>query len=228
MINIDQKRHEYAYDFVTTIPNFLLAKSCDKINTGMSDLINLRKVDLVDHTEQGTVSELDYGGAYKHHIFKGNDIRAHFPILEGIYYAILPLVSLVTLQPVVLSPYPDSDINIKSYPPGGGTIGWHKDTNGITVLLYTTTNTEGPLIVEIERDHPNKPSTIETKEIYAEKGMLLLMQGRKVKHMSAPTSLETKSVVVFNFYVGGKHGDTWRPSGFDDLVYKGVPTGNNS
>jgi len=159
------------------------------------------------------------GGDYLHHIFKGNDIREHFPELVGAYHALLPLVSIVTCSKTLISPYPESDINIKAYPKGGGTIGGHYDTNAITVLIYLTTNSEAPLELEIPKSHPSKDiDWIENENIYASSGSMLLMKGREVWHRSKPTEKEEKFVVIFNYYV---EGDTWRPDKFDAFVYNG-------
>jgi len=67
-------------------------------------------------------------------------------------------VKLISCTDAVISPYVQSDINSKAYPPGGGTVGLHYDTNGITVLLFLTTNKEGPLRLNIPRSHPSKKS----------------------------------------------------------------------
>lgn len=141
------------------------------------------------------------------------------PELNAVYHSILPLVSLITLKEAIISPYEQSDINIKAYPAGGGTLGEHYDTNGITVLLFLTTNKEAPLRMKIPRSHPAKGEWIEHKNIYAQQGSLLVMQGREILHDCEPTVTEQKLTVVLNYY---EQGDTWRPKQFDDFVYRGV------
>ncbi|WP_285799872.1 ESPR-type extended signal peptide-containing protein, partial [Escherichia coli] len=42
------------------------------------------------------------------------------------------LISIITCTDTITSPYELSDVNIKAYPPNGGTLGLHYDTNGIT------------------------------------------------------------------------------------------------
>jgi hypothetical protein len=126
---------------------------------------------------------------------------------------------LVTNTDTIVSPYEQSEINIKAYPPGGGTLGEHYDTNGITVLLFLTTNKEAPLRMQIPRFHPNKGKWIENKSIYANQGSLLVMKGREILHDCEPTVYEQKLTVVLNYY---EEGDTWRPEQFDNSVYNGI------
>ena len=119
----------------------------------------------------------------------------------------------------MVSPYPASDVNIKAYPPGGGTLGLHYDTNGITCLLFLTTNQEAPLRFSVERSHPSKKEPwLEHGRIHARKGALLLMQGRKVLHDCEPTVSEQKLSVVYNYY---ERHDTYRHADFDNFVYYG-------
>lgn len=111
-------------------------------------------------------------------------------------------------------------MNIKVYPPGGGTLGEHYDTNGVTVLLFLTTKREAPLRMQIPRAHPSKGTWTERRSIHATAGSLLIMKGREVLHDCEPTVNERKMTVVLNYYV---RGDTWRHDSFDRFVYDGVP-----
>lgn len=220
MLDLDRHRREYTYDLVTVLNGILPNVVCNTLVARIDSIISEKRIQLVDHFGKGTIRELDAGGRYLHHIFKGPDIRLHLPELEAAYHTLVPLVSAVTMQDVIVSPYPDSDINIKAYPSGGGTIGRHLDTNGITALLYLTTNSEGALMLDLERNHPSRDvPDMETRSIYATGGSLLLMQGRKVWHHCEPLVSERKIVAVFNYYV---NGDVWRPGHFDSLVYDGV------
>jgi hypothetical protein len=220
MFNVDLHRQQYFTDFVTVIESLVPATLCEEMRKRINDIIDKKLVPLVDHQGLGADNVLDAGGRYLHHIFRGDDIRAHLPELTAVYHAILPIVSMVTLSEAIVSPHKQSDINIKVYPVGGGTLGEHRDTNGITVLLFLTTNKEAPLRMQIERSHPSKKeSWIERKDIYAKEGALLIMQGREVLHDCEPTVTEQKISVVLNYY---KKGDTWRPKEFDDFVYHGI------
>lgn len=219
MIDINKHRYEYFYNYLTVIRNLIPESVCDRLAGKVNDTIKSGKIDLVNHENLGTDAVSDLGGKYLHHIFKGPDIREHVPELECIYHAILPIIQSITCADVVVSPYPLSDINIKAYPAGGGALGLHYDTNGITVLLYLTSNKEAPLRAQLNRAHPSKKEPwIEYKELYAEKGSLLVMQGRKVLHDSEPTVSEQKLSVVYNFY---EKNDTYRHEDFDDFVYYG-------
>lgn len=217
----DLARHagEYQYDYVTVIDGIMSDEMCDALRTRINGIIARGEVRLVDHGGLGTSAVSDAGGRYLHHIFQGPDVRAHLPELVTLYRAVLPLVSAVTNRDAVLSPHDRSDINIKVYPPGGGTLGEHFDTNGITVLLFLTTNEEAPLRMQIPRSHPSKEPWIERRSIYARAGSLLVMKGREILHDCEPTLTEQKMSVVLNYYV---RGDTWRHEKFDDFVYEGV------
>jgi hypothetical protein len=217
----DLTRHirEYHYDYVTVVDSVMVPSLCDSLRERIERLIGAGQVKLVDHHGRGTDAVSDSGGRYLHHIFEGDDIRLHLPELTAVYHAVLPLVSSITSQDVVLSPYPRSDINIKVYPPGGGTLGEHYDTNGVTVLLFLTTNREAPLRIQIPRSHPSKGKWTERRSIYATAGSLLVMKGREVLHDCEPTIRERKISAVLNYYV---RGDTWRHESFDSFVYDGV------
>lgn len=220
MFDINFHRHNYFYNMGTIIEDLIPEKICDKLQKRINTIIANNGVTLVKHKGLGTDAVSDLGGEYYHHIFKGGDIRENFPEIEAIYHAILPIVSMVTCTDTVISPYPDSDMNIKAYPIGGGTLGLHYDTNGITVLLFLTTNKEAPLRAQIKREHPSKKDPwIEHKNIYAKKGSLLIMQGRKVLHDCEPTITEQKLSVVLNYY---EAHDTYRHEDFDKFVYGGI------
>lgn len=219
MFDINKHRYDYFYNIATVIENLIPADICDNLTDRVNNIIAQGLVDRVKHAGLGTDAVSDMGGVYNHHIFKGPDIRVHLPELNAIYHAIVPMISMITCADAIVSPYPLSDINIKAYPPGGGTLGLHYDTNGITVLLFLTENKEAPLRMQIERKHPEKKEPwIEHKKIYARKGALLVMQGRKTLHDSEPTVTEQKLSVVYNFY---ERHDTYRHEDFDNFVYYG-------
>lgn len=220
MFDINQHRHNYFYNLETVIDGIIPDALCDTLRERANAIIQANKVDLVRHESLGTDAVSDLGGAYNHHIFKGSDIRQHFPELNAVYHSLVPLISLITHTDTVVSPYPASDINIKAYPPGGGTLGLHYDTNGITVLLFLTTNHEAPLRMQVERSHPSKKQPwVEHRKIFAKKGSLLVMQGRKSLHDSEPTVTEQKLSVVHNYY---ERHDTYRHEDFDNFVYYGI------
>lgn len=217
----DLARHarEYQYDYLTTIDEIMSPDMCTSLHARINAIVNDGGVALVSHQGQGTEAMSDAGGRYLHHIFEGHHVRRHLPELMAIYRALLPTVAAVTNQDVVLSPHVRSDVNIKVYPSGGGTLGEHYDTNGITVLLFLTTNREAPLRVQIPRRHPGYGAWIERRRICAKAGSLLVMKGREVLHDCEPTRTEQKVTVVLNYYV---RGDTWRHAAFDDFVYSGI------
>lgn len=220
MFDVNKHQHDYFYNLATVIEDLIPGELCDTLAERVNDVINCNSVDLVRHSSLGTDAVSDLGGEYNHHIFKGSDVREYLPELNAIYHSLVPLISLITHTDAVVSPYPASDINIKAYPPGGGTLGLHYDTNGITVLLFLTSNKEAPLRMQIERSHPGKKhSWTEHRNIYAKKGALLVMQGRKSLHDSESTITEQKLSVVYNYY---ERDDTYRHEDFDNFVYYGI------
>ncbi|MHA6195938.1 hypothetical protein ACX3YG_16385 [Pseudomonas wadenswilerensis] len=223
MFDVNKYRREYFYNLVTVIEEVLPDPLCERLAGRVGKVIEEGGVDLVQHSGRGTDAVSDLGGEYNHHIFKGEDVRQHLPELEAVYHALLPLISMITHTDTVVSPYPASDINIKAYPPGGGTLGQHYDSNGITVLLFLTTNKEAPLRYQVERSHPSKKAPwMEHGKIHARKGALLVMQGRKVLHNCEPTKTEQKLSVVYNYY---ERHDTYRHADFDSFVYYGSKPG---
>ena len=219
MYDLGMHQRNYHHDLYTVIPDVLPAPLCAVLADRARTLIKQGRIHLVNHAGTGTAVDLDRGGKYYHHMLLGEDVRTHMPEIVAVYHALLGQVAAITCGEAVISPHSDSDINIVVYPPSGGTMGAHLDTNGITVLLYLTTNTEGALALEIPRSHPSQAEDrIEEKKIHAEAGSLFVMQGRKVWHVSEPTETEEKMVVVLNYYF---KGDTWRSETFDQFVYAG-------
>jgi len=98
MFNLHEHQCEYHNDMFTIIPNFIPKKLCAKLNVRTSKIILNGDVPLVSHKENGTIKELDGGGIYSHHIFRGSDIRENFPELTGIYHALTNLISSITCQ----------------------------------------------------------------------------------------------------------------------------------
>ncbi|MDQ7994426.1 MAG: hypothetical protein AAGC76_01090 [Luteibacter sp.] len=217
--HLEKHIREYHYDYATMVDGIMCRSQCVELAARIDRLTHSGQIKLVDHEGKGTEAVSDAGGRYLHHIFEGDDVRRYLPELATVYHAMLPLVAAVTSQDAVLSPYPRSDINIKVYPPGGGTLGEHYDTNGITVLLFLTDNREAPLRMQISRAHPSCEPWVERRDIYGRAGSLLLMKGREILHDCEPTIVEQKISVVLNYYV---RGDTWRHQSFDDFVYDGL------
>lgn len=216
---LEEHVREYHYDYATVLDGLMSEAQCEELVRRINHLIAAGKIKLVNHEGKGAAAVSDVGGRYLHHIFEGEDVRRHLPELTAVYRAVLPLVAAVTTQDAVLSPYPRSDINIKVYPPGGGTLGEHYDTNGITVLLFLTSNREAPLRMQVPRSHPSRGKWSEHREIHAKAGSLLVMKGREVLHDCEPTVVEQKISVVLNYYV---RGDTRRHESFDNFVYDGL------
>lgn len=219
-MDIEVHRRNYLYNNWTEVPDFLPSSVVKSLADRTNQCIREKKVALVQHSGLGGPKQYDEGGDYIHYIFRGPDIRSLMPELYGVYVALPHYLSVLTSQEVITSPYPESDISMRVYPPGGGTIGWHKDTNGISVLLYLTTNTEGALVMEIEKEIPPFEKThVVTEKVLARAGSLIALQGRRVRHYVEPMQHETKMSVILNYYV---QGDTWRPENFDKFIYDGV------
>lgn len=219
MFSLETHQRNFHHELNTVVPGVLPEGMCETLAERAQSLIDEGRIHLVNHEGTGGVTELDQGGKYYHHMFLGEDVRQYMPEIVAAYHALKGQIAAITCGNVVLSPHADSDINIVVYPADGGTMGMHLDTNGITVLIYLTTNSEGGLLLKLPHEHPGEPETTYTeKRIFAEAGSLLVMQGRKVWHVSEPTTSEVKMVAVLNYYY---EGDTWRPEHFDQFVYAG-------
>lgn len=179
----------------------------------------------------GMVEEVDAAGLYQRFIHLSSAVRVEsdgaggprypgdqggrcaYSAMEGlglpplsIYYrAWLPLVAAVTGQDVVLSPHRRSAISVVSYHPGGDEMEGHFDTNGISLLLYLTTNPEGG---ETEF-HEGDGRILRVKP---EAGTVMLFQGRRLWHRSCPVFGSPKVSCAMNYYHAG---DTERPVGVD-------------
>ncbi|HEY4145240.1 hypothetical protein [Pinirhizobacter sp.] len=218
--NLSKHARAYQYDYMTVIDNVMPSTLCDVLRCRINKIIEDGKVAWVSHEGKGNADVSDAGGRYLHHIFQGDDVREHLPELTTLYHAVLPLVTAITNQDVVVSPHRRSDVNIKVYPAGGGTLGEHYDSNGITALLFLTSNKEAPLRVQLPRAHPSKQNPwVERRNVYATAGSLLLMKDREVLHDCEPTVTEQKITAVLNFYT---RDDTWRHERFDAFVYEGA------
>ncbi len=91
-------------------------------------------------------------------------------------------------------------------------MGWHLDTNSITVLLYVTTNVGGQTEIRcldgIVRDV--KPVA----------GNLLIMDGTVCEHRSRIVESAEKIVCLLNYY---NEGECHRDSAMDKLAF-GLPS----
>jgi hypothetical protein len=113
MFDLEKHRREYLYDLMTEVKGYIPADLTKQLADRVQKLIDRGEVPLVQHKGLGTEGQLDYGGEYKHYIFKGDDIRRYLPELFGLYHGMRHFISAVASQPVITSPYPDSDVNIK-------------------------------------------------------------------------------------------------------------------
>lgn len=221
MFDVERHRREYHHDLHTVIPEVLPADLCSRLVDRLKGLITDQRIPMVDRERKKRTVDLEFDGRYLHYLADGPRVRRSFPELESVYHLLRIFLVTLTSRDVIVSPHKVSDITINGYPPGGGTLGAHYDTNGITVLIYLTTNTEGPLRLEIEHDDPWRGTSMELsrsavkKEILPVAGSMVVMQGRRVRHDSAPMREEFKAVAIFNYYWTG---DTRRPEGLDDVA----------
>src|SRR5262249_34000202 len=109
-----------------------------------------------------------------------------------------------------------SDMNFLVYDRTGQTIGVHRDTNPLSVVVYLTTGREGATRCRLLKRRCDERARY--VDVFPEEGNVLVMQGRKVLHKGLPVVSETKVVAVWNYYY---KADVWRPNGFDALLYGG-------
>lgn len=149
------------------------------------------------------------GGNLRYEVVGGHDCARLLPEVMAVYHCLPALLSVITEQDVVVSPYPRSAVVAKIYRAAGFGQGWHFDTNGISALLFLTDNSEGATMV-------NPLTGGHTESILPAAGSLIVMRGREVWHRAGYMTKETKVMLPLNFYV---NGDTWRPGDIDDLIY---------
>jgi len=226
-VNLDTQKHqaEFAHQLWTAVDDVVGHELCKEIADRARRLVALHGFRDVDHGGSGSRYQLDGGGRYRFHLADGLVVREHFCELVAIYQVLRYWIGALTLYDVVMSPYRESDVTIQLYPPEGGTIGPHYDTNGITALLYLTSNGEGPLRMWPRNKDPWGDKNTETLageeplEVFPKAGTIVLMEGRRLWHESRPMETEDKVVVLFNYYV---RGDVGRPDGFDSFIYHGL------
>lgn len=162
-------------------------------------------VDVAD--ERGETAS-GIGGRLRYDLLDGIQCERLLPDMIQRYEQLTSTLSIITRQKIIVSPYPRSKVCGKGYPVNGGQQGWHFDTNGVTVIVYLTSNADGQTVM-ISLDEENV-------SVAPRSGSILLMQGRKVWHCGAPVKEKPKLISCWNYYVDG---DTWRPEGIDDQIY---------
>jgi hypothetical protein len=145
----------------------------------------------------------------------GRAIKEHLPDMHRAYHELLAVVREVVSPLAVASPYDCSDMNILIYEPPGACIGWHRDTNAVTVLVYLTTNSEGGTEVRPLARAPDDPAPA-ARVVLPREGAVLLMQGRWAVHRGLPVTSEVKVACPWNYYL---EDDYKRPEGLDDRLY---------
>ena len=115
MFDINKHNHEYFYDYATVIENLIPENLCDILADRVNQCVSKNSVEHVLHESLGTDAVSDLGGKYNHYIFKGQDIRNELKELVAIYHAVVPMISMITCSDIIVSPYPQSDINIKAF-----------------------------------------------------------------------------------------------------------------
>jgi hypothetical protein len=218
-IDLDRHRAEYHLNRLTVVPGVVDLDQIEAWTSKVLELTDGGQAIQRDDEGRGGSSILDGGGAYRHFILDGLQVRRHLPDLLATYEALKCLVAVVTHHDVTTSTrkYPRSAVNVKVYRGQGSQQGWHYDTNAITGLLYLTTNQEGATCCEVTREHPSADMRTKTvRRVLPVAGSLLIMQGRSVWHCAEPVTTETKIAAPLNYYTAE---DSWRPEGIDNLVY---------
>ena len=168
----------------------------------------LNRVRYVDPAGEHTAG---VGGSLHYDIGDGFWCDRYLRDIETVYSMAATHAERVVGAPLDLSPMRRSRYVVKVYPEPHGEQGWHFDTNGVTALLYLSTNVDACTRVR-GLDHVEYT-------VFPRQGDLLLMQGRRCWHRADPARFDPKVVIPFNLYLQGEHD---RPSGLDDIIY-GVP-----
>ncbi len=213
--DLAQHRHYYWYDGLTVLPE---AFPLDLVEQWRKWALTEGKE--LAHVVNGTADETwDYqevGHKHQYLLIDGRLIKERLADMHRAYLEFLPVVQEVISPLAVPSPYVPSDMNVLIYEPPGACIGWHRDTNAATVLVYLTTNTEGGTEVRPLRRAPDDAAPAE-QIVWPKAGAVLLMQGRWVVHRGLPVQSEVKVASAWNYYLTD---DYKRPHDFDARIYK--------
>jgi hypothetical protein len=166
---------------------------------------------------QATASGWAYnrdGERHSYAMIDGTVVKARLPEMYSWYQALISLVSVLTFDDVVTSPYPLSDVNVLLYDRPADAIGWHYDTNPITFLVYLTDNEEGGTECRLLKRRHDDP--VRLRVVQPRAGAVLLMRGTLVEHRGLPVTREKKACAVWNYYTSA---DTRRPVDYDDNIY---------
>jgi hypothetical protein len=213
MRELDRRRHEYWYDGLTVLPD-AFARECANwrgwaLSTGKTLAVS------VDGVADDTWAYQEAGHRHCYLMIDGRAIKEQLPGMHRAYLDFLPVLQKVVSPLAVPSPFPPSDANILVYEPPGACIGWHRDTNAVTVLVYLSTNTEGGTEVQPLRRAPDDAAP-PARVILPREGSVLIMQGRWVLHRGLPVQSQVKVVCAWNYYLTD---DFKRPVDFDARIY---------
>jgi hypothetical protein len=208
-------RHRYWFDGLTVLPE---AFPLDVVRRwrewALAEGRSLACV--VDGIASETWAYQEAGYKHSYRMIDGRVIKERLPEMHRAYLDFLGVVRAIISPFAAPSPYVASDMNILVYEPPGACIGWHRDTNAATVLVYLTTNTEGGTEVRPLRRAPDDAPPA-SRIILPREGAVLLMQGRWVVHRGLPVHSEVKVACAWNYYLTD---DYKRPDDFDERIYR--------
>jgi hypothetical protein len=148
-----------------------------------------------------------HGGRALHEILDGFAVQEHFPELLVAYAKARETAEDVAGEPVILSPYPRSGVNLRVYRHTNSSDGWHYDSNPVSALLYLTSGGQ-PTRFKVSED--------ELLDVCPSTGLLLLFKGRTLLH-HVPTGDQLRITCPFNLYY--PH-DTFRPDYVDGVLFE--------
>lgn len=213
--NLERHRREYFLDGYTLLPNLFPAETIARWRDWA-----MRHKALGLHLDAVADETWVYQAPAQRHAYAMIDglvIGEHLPDMVDCYRDLAAVLSEITFQTVVASPYPRSGVNLLVYDRPEAEIGWHHDTNPITLLLYLTDNEEGGTECRLLPRRPDQEEH-EHRVIRPRAGTALLMQGRWVLHRGLSVEKEVKIASPWNYY---STADQWRPAGFDQRIYEG-------
>jgi hypothetical protein len=218
-INLEQHRREYFLEGCTLVRNLFAPELIAEWRTW--SLANAKSAGVkLDACSDSTWVYQKPNERHAYTMVDGDALRRELPEMFEWYRALIPILSAITMQTVVPSPFKKSDINVLVYDNPGSAIGWHRDTNPITFLLYLSDNEEGGTECCLLKSRPDQQDSDRPRKIFKpQAGAVLLMQGRWVEHRSEPMSgKEVKAASPWNYYTDQ---DLWRPKQFDETIYGG-------
>jgi len=147
------------------------------------------------------------GGRSIYDVLDGFVVNKFLPELIGWYEATRWFLEELVGRDVILSPFPRSAVNVNVYRPPLTGVGWHFDTNPLSVLLYLSEG-NSPTEFQLADDR--------VLNVTPHLGDMLVFLGRKIRHQ-VPLGSGLRITCPLNYY---HPDDCSRPEWIDRAIYE--------